>query len=686
MAKRSDVFPIVRDSTARKPKFKLPPGYLDESVFLEEMRKLFADDIGADKLNREAALEDLRFMVGNQWDDATRQRREAARKPVLTINRLPAFVAQILGSRRLNETEIKILPDNGGTKEVAKVREGLIRNIQKVSNSKDAYDNALAGCVMGGIGNFQVLLEYESEDVWEQKISIDKIADHTAVVWDRRLTDTTGRDAKHVFVVDSMAHDDFVREYPWATPADVNSDVAAVRGDLRMSGWVSMDDVRVVNYWRMRTRKRVLALFTDGATREITPDMDETEFQNIVEDDDGQPIIREVESKFAQLYVCSGSDILEGPYNLQITRLPVFRVPGWEVKVGDTTQRWGLIRFLKDPQRLHNFWRSVVAEKLMQTPRAIWSAADTAVAGREQQWRNSHLSDDPLLIWNAESGQKPERIPPAQMEQSLQGESAMTSQDIKDVSNIHEANLGMPSNEVSGAAILARQRVSDTGTILYHDNLSSAIAEAGRVINELIPTVYDTARIIKVLGADSKEGMQVINQANNKNSIDITLGKYSITAKVGPSYETKRIESSQNMMGLATAMPQVLSIAADLIVEAQDWPDADKIAARLKNQLPPQILGPDEQTPQSVARLQAESQSQQQVAELAAKKAVAEFFKLQSEATLNMAKAHELSVKSEVETANVQTQQTKVALDSIHKEDANRIALVKAKTPKGAGS
>ena len=69
------------------------------------------DDINYDRLNREAALEDLRFIVGDQWDDIVRQQREAARKPTLTINRLPAFIAQVVGNRRINETTIRVIPD-----------------------------------------------------------------------------------------------------------------------------------------------------------------------------------------------------------------------------------------------------------------------------------------------------------------------------------------------------------------------------------------------------------------------------------------------------------------------------------------------------------------------------------------------------------------------------------------------
>src|SRR5579859_2805859 len=133
---------IVKDGAPTKPVIKLPAGYDNESDFLRDMRTDFYEDINYDRLNRDASLEDARFFMGQQWDDLVRQRREAARKPVLTINRLPAFVAQVVGARRMNETTIKILPDNGGTEGIARVREGLIRNILQVSHAEQAFDKA----------------------------------------------------------------------------------------------------------------------------------------------------------------------------------------------------------------------------------------------------------------------------------------------------------------------------------------------------------------------------------------------------------------------------------------------------------------------------------------------------------------------------------------------------------------
>lgn len=676
---------------ATKPDFVIPEEFEDEHEFLRDMRKNFYDDIQFDRLNREAALEDLQFVVGDQWDTAVRARRDAARKPTLTINRLPAYASTIIGQRRQNETQIKVLPDNQGTADIAKLREGLMREIQANSSAKIAYDNALAGAVMCGIGNFQVRMDWADDDVFDQKISLEQIPDHLSVVWDRMTTDPTGKDARRCYVVETISRSDFDKEYPWATPADIAVDVT-LRGDLRMNGWIAVDDVRVVDYWRLCTEPRTLALVSDDTTQDITDIIDENHpsydaekaakmLTSIVQRSDGSPIMREVQKKYAELYKCSGLDILEGPTRYDIPRLPVLRVPGWEVRVGDWLHRWGLIRFLKDPQRLHNFFRSVWAEKIMQTPRGVWSAADTAVAGREKEWRESHLSDNPLLIWNAESGQKPERIPPAQVENSLLTQSEMTNQDIKDVSNIHEANLGMPSNEVSGAAIMARQRVSDTGTIIYHDNLNMAIEQAGIVINALIGVVYDTPRIVKVLGEDGKQQLIAINQPNasdpDRPLNDITAGKYSVAVKTGPSTETKRIEASENMMTLINALPQTAAIIADLLVQAQDWPMADEIARRLRLMLPPGVINPADMSPEEQqAAMQKESAGNTQN-QIQLYMAIGEWLKTQSETAMNNAKARNYTVQADLAPDKQSMQQTDTASKAADRELRGSLEAVK---------
>lgn len=596
-------------------KAKRPDDFETDQDFLRFATQLFDDDLQYDNDNRQGAIEDAEFMVGEQWENFVKKRRVAAKKPTLTFNRLPAFVGQVVGDRRLNETDIKIVADDKKHKPAARIREGLVRSIQKNSRADTAYTKALENQVISGMGSFEVVLEYAHDDVFEQNVRINQHANALAIVWDQMSVEPSGEDATHCFKVQRMKRTVFKKEYPNATAGDPTTDLRILGYDID-GDWITDDEVRIVNFWRMRTRKRIVALLRDKDGTEdvedVTDRATEDFIDRVVPGDNGLPIMREVDRKYAQLYTITATDILEGPYELPIHRVPIFAVPGWKVNVGTRTHRFGLIRFLKDPQRLHNYWRSIIAEKLMLTPKGNWIATEEAVQGREKEWRESHLSDDPLLVYDGDHP-APTRIPPSQIEAGLIEQAGMAAQDLRDISNLHQASLGQQSNEVSGVAIQARQRVGETGTVIYQDNLNIAIEECGKVINELIPHVYDTARTIKIMGEDGRDiPAVVINDETDEASVDITAGKYSVTSTTGPSFATKRMEASENMLNMVNAMPQTLAIAADKIVEAQDWPGATEIARRLRQQLPPGTLDPNDMTEEQQQQAQAQAQAAQE--------------------------------------------------------------------------
>lgn len=584
-----------------------PDDYASAEQFLSDVRKQFYDDILADQFNMMAAIDDAKFVAGDQWDYTALARRTLARKPTLTVNRLPAFVAQVQGNRLMNETSIKIVADAGGTKDEADVREGLVRSIEKNCNADRAYDNAMQNCVIGGLGNFRLALEYAQSDVFEQEPVISPIPNPQAVVWDRMRQDPTGRDAGHVFVVDTMPVDLFRKKWPNARPSEFGLETT-FGADLRINGWFTVDTVRVVTYQRMRSKKKTLILTIEGEVKDVTGQPPESYIQTVQKGKWG-PIMREADCLYMEQWLMTGTDLLEGPYQLDVDRVMVFRVPGWEINVGETWHRFGLVRFAKDPQRLHNFWRSIIAEKLMQTPKAKWIAGATAVAGREDKWRNSHLTDDPLLIYNDDAANKPEQVQPAQMEAALIQEAGIAAQDIKDVTNLHEANLGLTSNEVSGKAINARARQGELGTVIYQHNLYMAQEECGKVINQIIPMIYDTPRMVMITGVDGKAKLQKLNHNDDADSVPITAGKYRVSAIHGPSYATLRQEGAETMTALVNSYPMLMAAAGDLIVGNLDIPGSETLEKRLKQTMPPQLQDPADMTPEQQQQAQAASQA-----------------------------------------------------------------------------
>lgn len=642
------------DTPARKSDIKLPEDYSDEGDFLKDMRQHYDNGVGYDEHNMRAAQDDAKFTIGKQWDEYIEQDRRRKNKPTLTFNRLVAFVAQIIGNRLMNETEIRVYPDKAGTKGIALIREGIIRSIYKNSYADLARDEAHKYQVIGGQGAFCLNIEYSGDDVFEQELRLKPIYDPYAAVFDPLGIDPSGGDCEWAFVGDDIPTKTFKKRWPWA--AEVSFD-SGYRWDTK-GYWFREDTVRIVSYWRMVTEGiKTLALFQDGTTRDVT-DMEEYEYINeLALRKNGEPYIRDVPNRFAQMYICSGNAILEGPFNYPVSSIPVYRVPGWEVSDGERTYRWGLIRFLKDPQRLHNYWRSVIAEQLIAAPRNKYLATPDAIKGHEKAWRMAATSDDPFLYYN-DGETVPVHIPPPGIDAALLTEAGSATQDLKDISNIHEASLGMPSNEVSKVAIQQRQQVSDVGSYIFADRLRLADERCAKNINELIPYIYDTERVLTVVGADGKATLELINSEQNN---DITLGKYGVTVSVGPATATKRQQAAEQMMAFVNAMPQQAAMVMDLVAEAQDWPKSDEFARRFRAALAPGTVPEDDMSPEQIAAMQQAQQMQQMQAQLEQAEREAKIAKMtadaaNAEARANLAMAQAYKAKIDADAKMMDTE------------------------------
>ena len=567
----------------------VPEGFDTVNAFLMDMREEYKADIEYDRINREQALDDKKFAAGEQWDPRVLRERDGL--PCLVINNIPQFTAHLVGSWRDNRRAIKVVPSADEDVEIASIRGDLIRSIELHSQADRVYDSAFESLVQCGDGAFRVSVEYARDDVFDQDIFIRPIEDALSVVWDRFSVDPTGRDAKRCFVSDKIPKKEYYRKF-----GDIPPDAITHEGflnDLTIEGWADQDCYQVTEYWRLIQRQKLIGLFEGGKIFIL----DDTNMEDILATY-GRPIRTRISwITYAQMHLCTGFAILSGPYEYQLNRLPVIRMTGRVVNVGGRRVRYGLVRFMKDPVRLKNFWRSVAAEQLGYAPKAKWMATESAVEGKEEKIRKAHISRDPLLVFNDEAifGQNVVRMDPPGIEAALLNEAATNTQDMKDVTGIHDASLGIRSNEISGRAIQARQQQGDIANLTFQDNADAALLEAGDVINQLIPQVMDGTRVARIVGEDQTVKFISINDPMDPTSVDLSVGKYDVALTAGTSFATRRQEAAQAMMDAIQVYPELMQIAGDIVVKAQDWPGADKLAERLKKTVPPHFLEEDEE-------------------------------------------------------------------------------------------
>lgn len=640
----------VSEYYANVDKNYVPEGFDSVSEFLDDMRNEYQLDLDFDRINREAAMEDKRFAAGEQWDPVVLEQRKGL--PSLIINQIPQFTAQVVGDWRESRKAVKVLASYDEDEDVAEVRGDLIRSIEAVSRASRIYDTAFESLLQCGDGAFRVAVEYARDDVFDQDIFIRPIEDALAVIWDRFSVDPTGRDARHCFVDDRMPKKEFNRKFPGVSESNLEDGLWMQR--INILTWADKDSYKVTEYWRMIERQRILGLFQNGKVFELNGDNME---QIIAEN--GNPIKTRVSSvTYAQMHLCTGFAILAGPFEYRLNRLPVIRMSGRVVNVGGRRVRYGIVRFMKDPARLRNFWRSVAAEQLGYAPKAAWIATQSAVEGRENDLRKAHLNRDPLIIVNDEAvfGQNIMRVEPPTIQQALLNEAQVNVQDMKDVTGIQDASLGIKSNEVSGKAISARQHEGDIAALTYFDNGDAAVLEAGDVINQLIPQIYDGTRVIRTIGRDEQIKFQKINDPMNPQAIDFSIGKYDVALTSGTSYTTRRQAAAEAMMDAIQVWPQLMQVAGDLVAKAQDWPGAEELAARLQKTIPAQYLSEEEQAKNGGPGIDPEQFQQM----------LQEFQKLQQE-------NEKLKADRSIDIYNAETQRIRALSDNM--VDGNKLEL-----------
>jgi hypothetical protein len=582
---------------------------------------------------REDELDDLRFYAGSpdnqwQWPADVLQTRGAVQgqtinaRPCLTINKLPQHVHQVTNEQRMNRPGIKVIPaDDKADVDVADVFNGVIRHIEYISDADVAYDTACENQVSYGEGYIRLLTEYCDEDTFDQDIKIGRIRNSFSVYMDPLIQDPTGADAKWCFVTEDLPKAEYERLYPNAAPISTLMSLGV--GDQSIAQWIGENTIRIAEYFYIEYEKHTLNLYPGNQTAFSGTPEDKTLRMMF-----GKPIrTREADRKKVKWCKINGYDILEerewaGAY------IPVVRVVGNEFEVDGQMYVSGLVRNAKDAQRMYNYWVSQEAEMLALAPKAPFIGYGGQFEGYEQQWKTANTNNWPYLEVNPDvtDGQGavlplPQRAQPPMASSGLLQAKAGAAEDIKSATGQYNASLGMTSNERSGKAILARQREGDIGTYHYVDNLARAIRHIGRQLVDLIPKIYDTERIARIIGEDGEPSTVKINPMQEepvKRIVDQegvliekiynpAVGKYDVRVITGPGYATKRQEALESMAQLLQGNPQLWQVAGDLFVKNMDWPGAQDLAKRFKKTIDPKVLADEDDPALAAANQQMEA-------------------------------------------------------------------------------
>jgi hypothetical protein len=562
---------------------------------IEEALTRFDYLMGLDSENRDLWREDLKFANGdadNGWQmegDIFASRIQSG-KPCLTVNKVKAHNRAITNEYRMNRTSPKVIPSGGGSdKETAEVFNSIIRHIEAQSSADTVYSTAFEFAVDAGLGYYRVVTDYLHEESFDQEIYLRRVKNPLNIL--QHIGDfADGRDSKYAFDFTDLPVDEFKELYPNETVADFNRSNG--------SDWITEDTVRLCEYFRVVGKEDTLYSLPDGTTI----------LKSKLKEEDGIDVTglksRKVTNNSVEWFLLGNNTILDrstwaGKY------IPIIRVVGFEVEVENKLYRCGHTRAMKDVQRMYNFWTSSAVESVSLHGKQPYIVSAEAIAGFADEWDNLNEDDVAYLPYNHADSRGNPIPPPVKQEGAaiptayLQGMKT-ASDEMQAITGQYDAQMGQTINAQSGIAIDNLQRKGDVATYHFIDNAEQAKIFTTVLLVDLIPKIYDTPRVVRILGEDSKEAEIEVNpelpaakvslldeQGEIKTIYNPSVGRYDVQGATGANYATQRREQSAALLAMTQANPDLWNTAGDLILKSQDFPMSEEIGERLAKLINP---------------------------------------------------------------------------------------------------
>ena len=578
---------------------------MQKEKFIELALKRFKIATEAEQDNRKRGLEVDRFSIElKQWPDAIQEDRNNNSQPCLVLDQTNKFLRSVTNEQRMNRSDIHISPTSDDTEETAEVLEGMIRHIQIASDADLAYDTASDSQTRKGWGYIRLSTRYVDEmSVDEQEAIILPVRNAYTVYLDPDRSDPNYPYPKWGFIVSDIPIDDYKKRFPKSQLASINLETI---GD-EAPDWIKDGAVRVAEYWCVEEDKKTIYKLADGSVVDQVP-----EGAQVALNSKGEEVKRETTVYSVCMYKINAVEKLtEEPWAGKY--IPIIEVVGDDHDVNGKRILDGMIWPMMDEQRQFNYWSSASTEAIALAPKAPFVMAEGQQQGYEGMWAQANRKNYPYLIYkpitiNSTLAPPPQRNTAEPPVQAMMAAIAQAGQNLKGTSGIYDDNLGARSNAISGKAIMAHKAEGDVATFHYNDNMTRARRFLGIQLLDLIPKIYDTARVVRIVHKDRTHASVQINQPFTEGEgqdavqkiFDVTTGKYDVVVQTGPSFQTGRQQAQEGMGQLVQSFPEVMHIGGDIMVKNFDWDGAQELSDRFKKMLPPQLQDDKQQIPPQV--------------------------------------------------------------------------------------
>ena len=608
------------------------------------------------------------YYRGDQWDEFDMQQLDDQGRPALTINTILPTVNAVLAEQSSKKADIQFKPRGGGKQDIADVLTKVYAQIADNNKLEWTESQVFSDGLIQDRGWFDVRIDFDDHVNGEVRIEakdpLDILIDPDAKHYDPRTWN-------EIFETKWMSIDEIEEQYGQKEAdqlrmlAETGTTLGADSMEFEEERYGDTDEynygqqypgdpenarllrsIRVIE--RQYYKLKDCIFYVDPVTgdkREVPYNWSKKKREQFAD----QFALDIIEKKMRKVRWTVTADTVVlfddwSPY-AHFTLVPFF--PYFR-----RGKPFGMVRNLLSPQEQLNKITSQELHIVNTTANSGWIVENGSLAGMTADDLEEHGAETGLVLEFNRGSTPPAKIPPNQIPTGLDRLGQKAAQNIKQISGITEAMLGMDSPEVSGVAINAKQ---NRGSLLLQvplDNLAKTRQYLAEKVLMLIQAYYTEERIIQITDESDpyKPREQVkLNQQTPEGEVinDLTLGEYDVivgTAPARDNFDEMQFAEAIELRNVGVPIPN------DMIVEYSHLSRKADIANRIR-----QLEGTAPPTEEQVQLQQFQMESQIRSTQLEIAKLEAEVTNLQTAAELNMAKAQNEQMDPQLKVAELQS-------------------------------
>lgn len=605
----------------------------------EEALGRFEDINTREQWSRRLGVEDLIFsdQDGGQWDqfqsfgfnaDTNRGGDSDPPPPRYQNDKISPIIEQSVEDQRRAQIDIRVRPTGKNQKGLAHTFNGLIKNIETVSEAQDAYDCGYDEVQRSGYGGWRVVTEY-SDDSFNQSIGIESIKCATGSLFFGPSNKYTKEDALYAFYVWHMDKEEFKATYPEAQTTDWPDAAKQRIQGTSAAAWFDFNNnlIQLAEYWRKRPITREIVQLVDGRivdadalpvispptpelaqavaqrglvlglSEKSTPENPLYEIPVAINRVTDEEMRRKVKSYEVERFVMNGSEILKGPQKWAGKYIPLVPCYGIVSNILGQEIVRGRVRKGKDAQRAYNYAYSQAIEVASNSPKDFfWLTPEMASGDNVREGlENMNTSQNPVNFYTHDPDvpQGPVKAPGPVVQEALLTVMQKSEQDIfTSIGGGATPQDATAADNRSGEAVKEQRIDQEKGQSVYFSNYIKSRQYTGKILVDLIPRIYTTQQQVRIIKPDGSEDFVTVNEpdidlesAEKQTVMDLSQAKFDVTVDVGPAYASQRESAQEKLKELAVESPIFAELTSDLLAKNMDIPGSDEIYERIRKRM-----------------------------------------------------------------------------------------------------